>query len=149
MGGRIDVEADDVFEFLGELRVVLERGCDAARVGGPRGYVAPSAGSPLRPSPASDRSSRLLLPAAARAPGRPLSARCRSAAVACRALRVLSRVSPSTPSAMNRACHLHTTGFDLPERRITSAVPQPSAVARMMLARHACCCGAVRSNTIA
>jgi hypothetical protein len=26
-------------------------------------------------------------------------------------VRVLSRVSPSTPSAMNRACHLHTTGF--------------------------------------
>src|SRR6202451_2681017 len=64
-------------------------------------------------------------------------------------VRVLSRVSPSTPSAMNRACHLHTTGFDLPDRRITSAVPQPSAVARMMLARHACFCGALRSNTIA
>src|SRR3954469_14798412 len=27
-------------------------------------------------------------------------------------LRVLSRVSPSTPSAMNRACHRQTTGFD-------------------------------------
>ena len=53
-------------------------------------------------------------------------------------LRVLSRVSPSTPSAMNRACHLHTTGLDLPERRMISAVPQPSAVARMMLARHTC-----------
>jgi hypothetical protein len=51
-------------------------------------------------------------------------------------LRVLSRVSPSTPSAMNRACHLHTTGLDLPERRMISAVPRPSAVARMMLARH-------------
>jgi hypothetical protein len=25
---------------------------------------------------------------------------------------------------MNRACHLHTTGFDLPDRRIISAVPQ-------------------------
>ena len=46
----------------------------------------------------------------------------------------MSRVNPSTPSAMNRACHLHTTGFDLPDRRIISAVPQPSAVARMMLA---------------
>ena len=32
MGGRIDIEADDVFEFLGELRVVrqLER-ADAMR----------------------------------------------------------------------------------------------------------------------
>jgi hypothetical protein len=50
-------------------------------------------------------------------------------------LRVWSRVSPSMPSAMNRACHRHTTGFDLPDRRMISAVPQPSAVARMMLAR--------------
>jgi len=28
---------------------------------------------------------------------------------------------------MNRACHRHTTGFDLPERRMISVVPQPSA----------------------
>ena len=27
-------------------------------------------------------------------------------------MRVLSRNSPSTPSAMNRACQVHTTGFD-------------------------------------
>jgi hypothetical protein len=37
---------------------------------------------------------------------------------------------PATPSAMKRACHAHTTGFDLPDRRMISAVPQPSAVAR-------------------
>ena len=48
-------------------------------------------------------------------------------------LRVLSRNSPSTPSAMNRACQVHTTGFDLPDRRMISAVPQPSAVARITL----------------
>jgi hypothetical protein len=35
-------------------------------------------------------------------------------------LLVVSRVSPSAPSAMNRACHLHTTGFELPERRMIS-----------------------------
>ena len=64
-------------------------------------------------------------------------------------LRVLSRVSPATPSAMNRACHRHTTGFDLPDRRMISAVPQPSAVARTMLARHTCFCGALRSEMIA
>jgi hypothetical protein len=38
---------------------------------------------------------------------------------------------------MNRACHRHTTGFALPDRRMISAVPQSSAVARMFLhARH-------------
>jgi pimeloyl-ACP methyl ester carboxylesterase len=64
-------------------------------------------------------------------------------------LRVLSRTSPSTPSAMNRACQVHTTGLALPDRRMISAVPQPSAVARMILARHTCFCGALRSATIA
>jgi hypothetical protein len=51
-------------------------------------------------------------------------------------LRVLSRVSPSTPSVMNRACHRHTMGFNLPDRHMISAGPQPSAVARMILAPH-------------
>jgi hypothetical protein len=49
---------------------------------------------------------------------------------------------------MKRACHLHTTGFDLPERRMISAVPQPSALARMMVARHTCFCGELRPETI-
>ena len=35
---------------------------------------------------------------------------------------------------MNRACHRHTTGLALPDRRMISAVPQPSALARMILA---------------
>jgi hypothetical protein len=60
-------------------------------------------------------------------------------------LRVLSRVSPATPSAMNRACHRHTTGLALPDRRTISAVPRPSAVARMILARQTCFCDALRS----
>jgi hypothetical protein len=49
---------------------------------------------------------------------------------------------------MNRACQVHTTGFDFPDRRMISAVPQPSAVARITLARHTCFCGALRSATI-
>ena len=55
--------------------------------------------------------------------------------------RVLSRRSPSTPSLMNRACQRQTQGFDLPVRRMIPAVPKPSAVARMMPARHTCFCG--------
>jgi len=35
------------------------------------------------------------------------------------------------------------------KRRMISAVPQASAVARMMFARHTCFCGALRSATIA
>src|SRR6266705_5397099 len=40
----------------------------------------------------------------------------------------------------DRACQVHTTGFALPDRRMISAVPQPSAVARMIWARHTCFC---------
>jgi hypothetical protein len=35
---------------------------------------------------------------------------------------------------MNRSCQRHTQGFETPARRITSAVPQSSAVAKMMRA---------------
>ena len=63
--------------------------------------------------------------------------------------RVLSRRSPSTPSLMNRACQRQTQGFDLPVRRMIPAVPKPSAVARMMPARHTCFCGLFRSATTA
>jgi hypothetical protein len=63
--------------------------------------------------------------------------------------RVLSRSRPFTPSVMNRSCQRHTHGFATPARRITSAVPQPSAVARMIRARQTCFCGLLRSATIA
>ena len=44
---------------------------------------------------------------------------------------------------------LSTLAKDLPDRRMISAVPQPSAVARMILARQTCFCGALRLPTIA
>ena len=52
--------------------------------------------------------------------------------------RVLSRRRPSTPSCMNRSCQRQTTGFDRPERRTISSVPQSSAVARITRARAEC-----------
>ena len=66
-----------------------------------------------------------------------------------RAGRVWSRSRPSTPSCINRSCQRHTHGFDTPARRITAAVPQPSAVASMIRARQTCFCGPFRSATIA
>jgi hypothetical protein len=41
-----------------------------------------------------------------------------------------------------------TPGFETPARRIISAVPQPSAVARMIRARQTCFCGLFRSATV-
>src|ERR1700716_2163631 len=51
---------------------------------------------------------------------------------------------------MNRAGQVHTTGFDLPDPRMVSAVPQPSAVARITLARHTCFwwCAAIRNDRL-
>jgi hypothetical protein len=62
-------------------------------------------------------------------------------------LRVLSRVRPSTPSAAKRSCHRHTHGFDLPVARMIAIVPRPSALARMIFARHTTFAGVLRSDT--
>ena len=64
-------------------------------------------------------------------------------------LRVLSRSKPSTPASMNRRCQRQTQGFDTPARRMISAVPQPSAEARMIAARQTCFCGLLRPATTA
>jgi hypothetical protein len=119
MGGRINVKADDVFEFLGELRVVrqLERADAMLReLVGIEDTLHRAQAHPcgLRQHPASG----LLLPAAARAPGRPLSARCRSAAVACRACAAcrasaLRRPPPRTAPAISRPLRFARTAHDL------------------------------------
>jgi hypothetical protein len=63
--------------------------------------------------------------------------------------RVLSRRSPATPSRLNRSCQRQTHGLDLPVRRMRAAVPQPSAVARMIFARQTRFCGLFRSAATA
>src|SRR5438105_9637917 len=149
MGGRIDVEADDIRELLGELRVrrQLERAYAMRRelVGFQDTLHRTQAHSRrLREHPSGPvgcfpwrRSQRQL--------NHPLHGGRRKWLFA-----GLARLVAREPfSAMNRACHRHTTGFDLPDRRMISAVPQPSAVARMMLARQTCFCGALRSEMIA
>src|SRR6516225_5509515 len=62
---------------------------------------------------------------------------------------VFSRNRPGAPSRMNRSCQRHTHGFETPARRMISAVPHPSAVARMIRARQTCFCGLLRSATTA
>ena len=63
--------------------------------------------------------------------------------------RVLSCRRPSMPSFMNRSCQRQTQVFDLPVRRMISLVPTPSALERMIAARQACFCEALRSQVIA
>lgn len=63
--------------------------------------------------------------------------------------RVLSRNSPSTPSAAKRSCQRQTQGLDTPARRMIVFVPRPLAVARMISARQTHFCGLFRSATTA
>ena len=53
------------------------------------------------------------------------------------------------PSFVNRSCQRQTQVFDLPVRRMISLVPTPSALERMIAARQACFCEALRSLVIA
>jgi hypothetical protein len=50
--------------------------------------------------------------------------------------RVLSRSKPSTPSSMYRSCQRQTHGFNLSVSFMIALVQSPSAVARMIFARH-------------
>ena len=61
--------------------------------------------------------------------------------------RVLSRKSPSTPSAANRSCQRQTQVLDLPVSRMIAFVPRSSALSSTICARHTCFCGALRSLT--
>jgi hypothetical protein len=134
VGRRVDIKADHVSELLGELRVVrqLERP-DAVR----RELVGlEDACTDRKLTPAAFASIRPVQWVASPGGG-PVTRSMTSCTVSAGSgglpgLRVLSRSNPSTPSAMNLACHVHTTGFALPDRRMISAVPQPSAVARMI-----------------
>ena len=60
-----------------------------------------------------------------------------------------SRNRPATPSRMNRSCQRHTYGFETPPRRMISAAPHPSAVAKIILARPDMLLRLLRSATIA
>ena len=61
--------------------------------------------------------------------------------------RVLSRRSPSKPSAAKRSCQRQTQVLDLPVSRMIAFVPKPSAVSSTIRARQTCFCGALRSLT--
>ena len=151
MSGRVDIEADNVPELVGELRVLRQlEGADAVR------------GELMGLENALDRAQADTYRLGQHPPGpvRGLTGRRRKRQIDnalhdLRRQRRLARLArlvakqPSTPSCMKRSCQRQTTGLERPERRMISKVPQPSAVARMMLARHTCFCGALRSETIA
>jgi hypothetical protein len=143
-GGRIDMETDHIPELVGELRIVrqFERPDTVRRelVGLEDALHRPQA-DPCR---LGQHPSRPMSGFSRRRPGHEvdnlLDGRDRRRWLA-RFARLVAQ-QPSTPSSINRACQRHTTGLGLPDPRMISAVPQLSAVARMIWARHTCFCGA-------
>jgi Queuosine biosynthesis protein QueC len=128
--GRLDIEPDDVAQFVDEARVV--------------GQLELAHPMRLQTMARQMRWTELTLSPAAfaiRTPvqwvvspgGSPsLSATTRSAVSApsglMRERRVLSRSSPSTPSSIKRSCQRQTQVLDFPVRLMISFVPTPSAV---------------------
>ena len=53
------------------------------------------------------------------------------------------------PLRMKRSCQRQTHVFDFPVAAMIAIVPRPSALARMIRARHTCFCALLRSSTIA
>jgi hypothetical protein len=62
--------------------------------------------------------------------------------------RVLSRVSPATPSDINRSCQRQTTVLPLPTARMIAMVPAPATLSSTIRARQTCFCGLLRSRMI-
>ena len=127
MSRRIDVEADDVLQLLGELRI-------AGELEAPH----PMWGKPVRLPDALHRGG---------ADARGLRHRRRrlvrrvcvgerdhavdhvsAGSGGMRDGRVLSRASPSTPACMNRSCQRQMAVLSLPTARTMPFVPMPSAV---------------------
>src|SRR6266511_3668002 len=150
MGGRVDIETDHIPELVGELRIVRQLECpDTVRremVGLKDALHRPQA-DPYR---LGQHPSRPMSGFSRRRPGHEvdnlLDGRGRQRWLARFARLVVQQ--PINALLINRACQRHTTGLALPDRRMISAVPQPSAVARMIWARHTCFCSAQRSATI-
>ena len=149
VGGRIDVKPNDIAQFADEVRVVRELELPIA-------VRLQAMGTPDAPDRAFTDAGRR-----GHHRGRPMGRldgrvrqRQRHHAPATsgpkggmRDGRVLSRRRPSMPSSMNRSCQRQTQVFDVPVRRMISCVPTPSALKRMIAARHTCFCAALRSLT--
>jgi hypothetical protein len=143
--GRIDIEPDDVAQFVDEARIVgqlelahpvrlqtvgmrwteLKLSPTAFAIRAPVQWVVSPGGSPS------------------------VSATTRSAVSApsgfMREGRVLSRSSRSNPSSIKRSCQRQTQVLDFLVRLMISFVPTPSAVNSTISARQTCFCGMLRS----
>jgi hypothetical protein len=143
MGGRVDIEADDVAQLVDKLRV-----------GGELELFHPMRLQAVRPPDALDGTCAdiddLCHPG-----GGPVSRFCWRGGLGerhdafgdvrpqRRDARTSRLVSQET---VKRSCQRQTQVFDLPVRRMISLVPTPSALNSTISARQTCLCGALRSR---
>ncbi len=148
MGGRVDIEPDDIAQLVDELWVVgelelpnpvgletvrppdaLDRTCADAdcfrhHSGGPMGRFGRRIGLGEHHDTLNET--------------RPQWRESRGS-------RLIVQQTVAT-TCMKRSCQRHTQVFDLPVRRMISLVPTPSALNRTISARQTCLCGALRSR---
>ena len=128
MGGRIDIEADDVADLGGELRIVgqlkVRKRC------GVRPWARQMRWTEVRLTPAALAITRpvqwVVSPGGSPRVKATIRSVTSSASLGTRAGRVLSRRRPSTPSVMNRSCQRQTAVWLTPAARMIVAVPSPS-----------------------
>ena len=145
---RIDVEPDDVAQFVDELGVLRQ-----LELPDPMGWspcarqmrwtevtLTPAAWPSPRQSSDRFADGASIVSVTTRAA-------IRGSSFGMREGRVLSCRSPSTPSAAKRSCQRQTQVLDLPVRAMIAFVPAPSALSKTICARQTCFCGAFRSLT--
>ena len=147
---RIDVEADDVANLGGEVRIVGQ--LELPELMRPDAVAAPDA---MHRTDA-DRAGRSTAAAVqcVVSPGGSVSVRATTRSTTAvssggmREGRVLSTSNPSVPASMKRCCQRQTQVLDVPVTRMISLVPTPSADSSTICARQTCFCGLLRSPAI-
>ena len=151
MGRRIDIQADDICELLGEGGIIGELEV-------PPAVRAEAMGLPDRLDRRRRDASNLAIARSvqwvASCGGacwvrRTISATRSGGIGALLGGRDLSRSKPLTPSCMNRSCQRQTQVLDLPVSAMIDEFPSPSSLFRMIRARQTCFCELFGSATIA
>jgi hypothetical protein len=149
MGRRIDIQADDIRELLGEGRVVRELEVPPA-VRAEAFQIACTVDAATPATLAIARNVQWVASCGGDCcVRRTISATRCGGTGALPGGRDLSQSRPATPSCMNRSCQRHTQVLDLPVSAMIAEVPRPPPLRRTIRARQTCFCGLLGSATIA
>ena len=151
MGRRIDIQADDICELLGEGGIIGELEVPpAVRAEAMAFQIAWTVDAATPATFAITRSVQWVASYGGACWVRRTISATRSGGIgALPSGRDLSRSKPLTPSCMNRSYQRQTQVLDLPLSAIIDELPSPSSLFRMIRARQTCFCELFGSATIA